>query len=55
MNALNSWQAMVEDEEVFWVTDRNGNEERSQHEPQTSWMERVKEGFLMVLPGAQYY
>lgn len=55
MKRVNSWQAMVEDDEVFWVTDRNGNEERSQHEPQTSWIERAKEGFLMVLPGAQYY
>ena len=55
MERVNSWQAMVEDDMVLWVTDRNGNEERSQHEPQTSWMERVKEGFLMVLPGAQYY
>ena len=55
MKRVNSWQAMVEDDMVLWVTDRNGNEERSQHEPQTSWMERVKEGFLMVLPGAQYY
>ena len=55
MKRVNSWQAMVEDDKVFWVTERNGKEERSQHEPQTSWIERAKEGFFMVLPGAQYY
>ena len=55
MSLENSWQVMIEDHKVLWVTDRNGIEERSQHEPQTSWMERVKEGFLMMLPGAQYY
>ena len=55
MNPENSWQAMIVENQIIWVTDIDGKEESSHHEPQTSWLERVKEGLLTLLPGAEYY
>jgi putative cardiolipin synthase len=51
----NSWQPVIRDGQILWLTETNGIEETSTHEPQTSWLERVKEGFLILVPGAQYY
>lgn len=55
MKRENSWQAMIRDSQVIWVTEKNGKEETSTHEPRTSWLERVKKGLLTLMPGAQYY
>ena len=55
MKRENSWQAMIKDNQVLWVTDINGTEESSSHEPRTTWLERAKEGLLILLPGSQYY
>ena len=51
----NSWQPVIRDDQILWLTETNGKEETFTHEPQTSWLERVKEGLLTLVPGAQYY
>jgi len=50
-----SWQPMLKDNQVVWVTEIDGKEQTSRHEPQTSFFERVKEGILTLVPGALYY
>ena len=55
MKRENSWQPKIKDNQVIWVTEINGKEKTIMHEPQTSWLERVKEGMLTIVPGAQYY
>ena len=55
MTLENSWRPILRDDNVVWVTKSNGKEEIILHEPQTSWLERVKEGILTLVPGAQYY
>ncbi len=51
----NSWQAVLDEESVQWVTEIDGEEVRSNHEPQTSWRQRFKAGVLTLLPGANYF
>lgn len=51
----NSWQPRIRDNNVIWVTKKNGAEDILLHEPQTPWLERIKEGVLTVVPGALYY
>ncbi len=51
----NSWQPKLKDNQVIWVTEINGREKTSMHEPQTSFLERFKEGVLSLVPGALYY
>jgi hypothetical protein len=51
----NSWQPVLRDDQILWLTETDGKEETFNHEPQTSWPERVKEGLLILVPGAQYY
>lgn len=55
MRRENSWQAMIKEGEVQWVTVINGLENVSSHEPQTTWLERVKKGLLILVPGSEYY
>ena len=55
MTLENSWHPILRDDNVVWVTKSNGEEEIILHEPQTSWLERVKEGVLSLVPGAKYY
>ena len=55
MQRVNSWQPMLKDQQVVWITETDGKEETSSHEPQTSWLDRVEEGLLMLVPGARYY
>jgi len=55
MQLENSWQPKLKDNQVIWVTEIDGEEKTSTHEPQTSFFERVKEGILTLVPGAQYY
>lgn len=55
MKRENSWQAKLRDDQVIWVTETNGQEEISTHEPQTTWLERVKEGMLILVPGSEYF
>jgi putative cardiolipin synthase len=55
MKPENSWQPKLKGNQVIWITEINGQEKIIMHEPQTSWLERVKEGMLTLVPGAQYY
>ena len=55
MTLENSWRPILKDDNVVWATKSNGEEEIILHEPQTSWLERVKEGVLTLVPGAKYY
>ena len=51
----NSWRPILRNNNVVWVTETDGVEEIVLHEPHTSWLERVKEGILTIVPGAKYY
>ena len=55
MTLENSWQPILRDDNVVWVTESNGKEEIILHEPQTIWLERFKEGIITLVPGAQYF
>ena len=50
-----SWRPILRNDNVVWVTETDGVEEIILHEPHTSWLERVKEGILTIVPGAKYY
>ena len=55
MQPVNSWRPILRNENVVWVTEVEGQEKIVVHEPHTSWLERVKEGALTLVPGAKYY
>lgn len=56
MGQENSWRVTRgDDNRLVWLTNRNGREETSRHEPQTSWLNRVKAVLLTLLPGSLYY
>ena len=55
MSRENSWQVMIKEGEIQWVTDINGRLENSSHEPHTGWLERTKANMLTLIPGALYY
>ena len=55
MQPANSWRPILKNENVVWVTEVEGQEKIVIHEPHTSWLERVKEGVLTLVPGAKYY
>lgn len=51
----NSWQPVLKEGKIQWITENNGEEEISEHEPNTSWGERVEKGMLILLPGSEYF
>jgi len=51
----NSWQPIIKDHTVVWITKNNGVQEVVSNEPQTSFAERFKKGVLMLVPGSEYY
>ena len=55
MQPANSWRPILKNENVVWVTEVEGQEKIVIYEPHTSWLERVKEGVLTLVPGAKYY
>lgn len=55
MKSENSWQAVIENDQVQWVTTIDGISERTDIEPRTRWLQRFKAGILILLPGAKYY
>ena len=55
MEPANSWRPILKNDNVVWVTEVDGQEEIVPHEPHTSWFDRVKEGVLTLVPGAEYY
>ncbi|MGI9537508.1 MAG: phospholipase D family protein [Desulfocapsaceae bacterium] len=55
MRPVNSWQILIEDDQLRWITTVNGINKTTSIEPRTRWLQRFKAGVLMILPGAQYY
>lgn len=51
----NSWQPVIKDGQIQWITENNGEEYISEHEPYTSWGERVEKNMLILLPGSEYF
>lgn len=51
----NSWQPIIKDHNVVWITRNNGAEKIVSNEPQTSFAERFKKGVLTLVPGSEYY
>lgn len=55
MQQENSWHVVLDNGQVQWMTEVNGQKEISEHDPQTSWLERAEAGLLILVPGSEYY
>ena len=55
MTLTDSWQPVIKNGKLVWLSESDGIEQIITHEPQTSWTQRLKKGILTLVPGAEYY